>query len=221
MKTKTLFYDNFSEPYVQATAAKIDIHAGDGNLTIDGSAGEAFTSGELQYGEKQGQPTRKLAVINGQASFVLRGGASKQPWFHMPWSACNGATEWQVHLNPTVDTTLTAESDGGNIRLDLSGMAISHVSAGTGGGNIHVALPEPTGEMSLVAKTGAGNVSVDLPAGLPARIHATTGLGKAIIDSSFTQIDKFIYQTPDYAQAADKVEIELSSGAGNVVVNVV
>lgn len=221
MKTKNLLYDNFSEPMVQATSAKIDIHAGDGNLTIDGSAGETFARGELQYGEKQGQPTRKLAVNQGQASFVLRGGASRQPWFHMPWSACNGATEWQVHLNPDVTTNLTAESDGGNIWLDLSGMAISRVSAGTGGGNIHVVLPEPAGEMSLVAKTGAGNVIVDLPVGTAARIHATTGLGKASIDASFSQIDKFVYQSAAYAQAINKIEIKISSGAGNVVVNVI
>lgn len=221
MKTKNLLSETFTEPLVRATKATIDIHAGDGNLIIDGSAWDAFASGELQYLEKQARPTRKMAVNNGHASFVLRGGASKQPWFHMPWSACNGATEWQVHLNPGVSADLTAESDGGNIRLDLGGMAISRVSAGTCGGNITVALPAPAGAMSLVAKTGAGNVSVDLPAGVPARIHATTGLGKAIIDSSFTQIDKFVYQTPDFAQAADKVEIKISSGAGNVVVNVV
>lgn len=221
MKTENLLYDNFAEPLVQATSAIINIHAGDGNLTIDGSAGDIFASGELQYGEKQGPPTRNLVVNHGQASFSLRGGASRQPWFHMPWSACNGATEWQVHLNPGVPTDLTAESDGGNLRLDLGGMAISRVSAGTGGGNINVALPVPAREMSLVAKTGAGNVSVDLPARIAARIHATTGLGKAIIDPRFTQIDKFVYQSPDYEHAPSKVEIKISSGAGNVVVNVV
>ena len=219
MKTKNLLSETFSEPLNQATNAKIDIHAGDGNLTIDGSAGNAFASGELQYLEKQGQPTRKMAVNNDQASFVLRGGASRQPWFRMPWSACNGATEWQVHLNPGVAADLTAQSDGGNIQLDLGGMAIRRVTAGTGGGNINVALPEPVGEMSLVAKTGAGNVIVDLPGDVAARIHATTGLGKAIIDPRFTQIDKFVYQTPNYEQATSKLEIKISSGAGNVVVN--
>lgn len=221
MKTKNLLSETFSEPLIRADSAKIDIHAGDGNLYIDGLARDAFASGELQYMEMQGQPTRKLAVNNGQASFVLRGGGGGQPWFHMPWSSCNGATDWQVHLNPGVSTDLTAESDGGNIRLDLGGMAISRVTAGTGGGNITVTLPEPAGAMSLVAKTGAGNVSVDLPAGAAARIHATTGLGKAIIDSSFAQIEKFIYQSAGYAQAASKVEIKISSGAGNVVVNVI
>jgi len=219
MKTKNLLHENFSEPLVEATSAKIDIHAGDGNLNIDGQAVDTFASGKLQYLENQGRPTRQLAVKNGQASFVLRGGRGGQPWFHMPWSACNGATEWQVHLNPGVTTDLTAESDGGNIRLDLGGMAITHVSAGTGGGNISVTLPAPAGEMSLVAKTGAGNVSVELPGGVAARIHATTGLGKAVIAPRFSQVEKFVYQSAGYAQAMNKVEITISSGAGNVVVN--
>lgn len=221
MKTKNLLSEIFSEPLVQATSARINIHAGDGNLSIDGSASDAFASGELEYTPKQGQPTRQLAVKNGQASLILRGGASKQPWFHMPWSACNGATEWHVHLNPGVAVELTAESDGGNLRLDLGGMAISRVIAGTGGGNIHVTLPELAGKMSLVAKTGAGNVVVDLPVGVAARIHATTGLGKAIIDPRYSQVEKFVYQSAGYEQAASKIEIKISSGAGNVVVNLV
>ena len=219
MKTKNLLSENFSEPLVQATSARINIHAGDGNLSIDGSASDAFASGELEYTPKQGQPTRQLAVKNGMASLILRGGASKQPWFHMPWSACNGATEWHVHLNPGVAAELSAESDGGNIHLDLGRMAVTRVTTGTGGGNISVTLPEPVGVMSLAAKTGAGNVNVDLPAGTAAQIHATTGLGKAVIAPRFSQVEKFVYQSAGYAQAMNKVEITISSGAGNVVVN--
>ena len=56
-------------------------------------------------------------------------------------------------------------------------------------------------------------------AAIAARIHATSGMGKVIVDSRFSKIDGNTYQSPDYDVAADKVEITVNSGAGNVSVN--
>jgi hypothetical protein len=240
---KNLLTNQLSEPLNGATTARIDIHAGDGNLTIDGLNGgeQVLASGTLQYFENRGRPTRSLVSDNGQTTLTLRGSGAGRPWFHFPWSACNGATEWQIHLNPNVASDITAHSDGGNLKLDLSGMAVNRLSAGTGGGNIAVVLPDSatnldvtaqtgagnatveigsglTGKNSLEANSGAGNVVVCIPGHLAARIHATTGLGKTTVDPRFNMTGKNTYQSPGFDGAADKVEIEISSGAGNVSV---
>ena len=242
MATKVLT-DNLSEPLNGATIAKVDINAGDGNLTIDQLTGGAqmLASGTLQYFENQGLPTWTLVSSNGQATLKLRGGGTGRPWFHFPWSACNGATEWQIHLNPTISSDITAHSDGGNVKLNLAGMAVICLSADTGGGNMDVVLPDNAANLNVTAKTGggnvflkigtgttgsnilnatsgAGNVVVCIPNGVAALIHATTGLGKANVDPRFGQIDKNTYQSPDYEVAANKVEITVKSGAGNVSV---
>jgi hypothetical protein len=39
------------------------------------------------------------------------------------------------------------------------------------------------------------------------------------VDSRFSKIDGNTYQSPDYDGVADKVEITVNSGAGNVSVN--
>jgi hypothetical protein len=184
-----------------------------------------------------------VGTSNGQATLTLRAsGSTKQPWFRFPWEACNGATEWQIHLNPSVPSDITAHSDGGNVKLNLAGMAVTRVSADTGGGNMDMVLPGNAANLSVIAKTGAGNVTVEIgsaitgsntvnansgagnavvriPSGIAARIHATSGLGKVIVDSRFSTIDKKTYQSPDYDGAADKIEITVHSGAGNVTVN--
>jgi hypothetical protein len=243
--SKNLLTDNLSEPLNGATAAKIDIHVGDGNLIIDRLTGgeELLASGTLQYFEKQGIPTRSLVSSHGQATFTLRAGSSRRPWFHLPWAACNGATEWQIHLNPTVSSDITAHSDGGNVRLNLAGMVVTRVSADTGGGNMDVALPEDAADLRVTAKTGGGNVSVEIgsgttgsnsvdaqsgagtvtvqiPGGIEAKIHATSGLGKVIVDPRFSKTGPNTYQSPDYDGAANQVEINAQSGAGNVSVNI-
>jgi hypothetical protein len=241
---KKVLTHTLSEPLGGVTMAKIDIHAADGNLAIDRlSSGEpVLASGELQYLEKQGLPTRSLNTSNGQATLTVRGGGSGQPWFRLPWAACNGATEWQIHLNPTVQSDITAHSGGGNVKLNLAGMAVTRVSAETGGGNMDVVLPENAANLSVSAKTGAGNCTVEIgsgttgsnivnansgagnvvvrvPSGMAARIHAASGMGKGIMDPRFSMIDKNTYQSPEYDSASNKVEITVKSGAGNVSVN--
>ena len=212
---------NLAEPLGNATAAKVTIDNGDGNLVIDGltSGEQLLASGTLQYLEKQGLPIRTLNTSNGQATLQLKASGGGQPWFRFPWHTCNGATEWQIHLNPKVQFDLTAHSDGGNVRLDLAGMAVTHVAADTGGGNMDVVLPKDAANLSVTAKSGAGNVVVHIPGNVAARIHATTGLGKTIVDPKFNKIDKNTYQSSDFNSAANRVEITIHSGAGNVSVD--
>lgn len=201
------------EPLGEATTARVDINNGSGNLTIDRLDGgeQALASGTLQYFENQGQPARSLDSSNGLANLTLKAASTGFP--------CNGAIEWQIHLNPAVSTDITAHSDGGNLSLNLAGMKVTRVFADTGGGNVDLTLPEGAADLSVTARTGAGNVVVRIPGGIAARINASSGLGNVVVDSKFTKIDGNTYQSPDYDTAAYKVEITLSSGAGNVNVN--
>ena len=224
--------DSLSEPLNGATTAKFDINVGDGNLTIDRLTGgeQLLAGGTLQYLENQGLPTRTLVSFLDQATLTLKASSAGQPWFRLPWAACNAATEWLIHLNPAVSYDITARSDGGNVKLNLADMAVTRVSADTGGGNMDVVLPDNAASLDVTAKTGAGNLVVDIgrditgnntinansgagnvvvriPSDIPARIHVTGGLGKAILVSRFGKIDDNTYQSPGY------------DGAGNVSVN--
>ena len=243
MAKKVLTHD-LSEPLGNATSAKVDVHAGTGNLTIDrlSTGGQVLATGTLQYLENTVVPTSSLDASNGQATLTIRSTSTARRGFRFPWEACNGETNWQIHLNPAVASDLTARSGGGNVRLDLTGMTVAQVSADTGGGNVEVVLPDNAANLCVTARTGgggvtveigqgtrgantlearsgAGNVVVRVPAGLAARIHATSGMGKVIMDPQFSQIDRETYVSPDYDDAADKVEITATSGAGNVSVS--
>lgn len=224
-----------------ATAARFDFNVGTGNLTIDRLAGgeQLLATGTLQYLESQGRPTGTLDMNNGLYTLTLKASGGRQPGFRFPWAACNGETDWQIHLNPNLPSDITAYSGGGNVTLNLAGMVVTRLVADTGGGNVDVVLPDDASDLSLTAKTGggnvavvigsditgsntvtatsgAGNVVVRLPGGIAARIHAATGMGKLTIDPQFTKIDDHIYQSPDYTSAADKIEITVESGAGDV-----
>ncbi len=220
MSGKVLSY-NLSEPLNGATTAKVDINAGTGNMSVDTNTNgeQVLATGELEYIEKQGVPAQSVNVSNGQAAFTVKASGPGKVGFHFPWQACNGETNWQIHLNPSLKSDVAAQSDGGNIKLDLTGMALSSLYAGTGGGNIALVLPDVTENLSVTAKSGAGNVTARVPSGIAARIFASTGWGKVVMDPQFSKIDKNTYQSANYDAAPVKAEITLTSGAGNVIVS--
>ncbi len=241
---KKILTHNLSEPLDGAKKARFDIDTGTGNLTIDRlvSTEGLLASGALEYLEKQDPPIWTVDRMDGQPILTLKASGGRQPGFRLPWAACNGETNWQIHLNPAVSSDITAHSGGGNVRLDLADMPITQVSADSGGGNLELVLPDRAADLSVIARTGGGNVSVEIgedimgcntvsatsgagnvvvsvPSGVAARIHASTGLGKIIVDPRFSKLDGNTYQSPDFDSFIDKVEITAKSGAGNVSVN--
>lgn len=241
---KKVLTDNLSQPLNGATNMKFDISTNSGNLAVDGQTGgePVLASGTLQYVENQGLPARSVTSDNGEATLTLRGAAAGRPWFRLPWAACNGATEWQIHLSPEVSSDVTVHTGGGNVKLDFAGLVVRRLSADTGGGNMDLILPDNTANLTITARTGAGNVAVEIgsgttgsstveatsgagnvvvrvPGGIAACIHASSGLGKVMVDSRFSKLDGNTYQSPGYDSAADKVEITVKSGAGNVSVS--
>jgi hypothetical protein len=235
-----------SEPLCGATTAKVDIDTASGNLMIDTLTGgeQVLASGTLEYVANQQMPTRSMDINNGRATLTLKSTSLGRPLFRLPWSGCIAATDWHIHLNPDVQADITAHSGGGNVKLDLAGMDVTHLAADSGGGNLDVILPDRAANLNVIAKTGGGNVTVEIgrgtagsnvlnattgagnvevriPSGIVARIHATSGMGKEIVDRRFGSIDKHRYQSPDFDRAIDKVEITVQSGAGNVIVNTV
>lgn len=244
--TKKVLTYNLSEPLCGATTARVEIDTASGNLMIDTLTGgePVLASGTLEYVENQSMPTRSVKTSNGQTTLTLKSTSIGRPLFRLPWSGCIAATDWQIHLNPNVQADITARSGGGNVKLNLADMTVNRVSADSGGGNLEVVLPDNAANLSVTAKTGGGNVTVEigsgttgknvvnatsgagnievhLPRSLAARIYATSGWGKEIVDRQFDHIDKHTYQSSDFDHAADKVEITVQSGAGNVIVNTI
>src|SRR5512142_370683 len=126
---KKVFTETLSEPLDGTTTASIDINTADGNLKIDAlPSGPELASGALQYLENQAAPNHSVILNGSQAAFTLKSGSKGQPWMRLPWAACNGATEWHIHLNPSIALDITAHSGGGNVSLDLAGLTITHLT---------------------------------------------------------------------------------------------
>lgn len=231
--TKTL-----AEPLDGATSAKVTIDPGDGNLTLERntSSEKKLASGTLQYFEKIGAPLSTVTSSNGLTTFTLSADGG-QPWLKLPWSACNGGTEWLIRLNAAVSYDITALTGGGKVTIDLTGLTVTRLAAETGGGNMEVTLPDNAANLDVFAKTGAGKVTINVgssitgsntinassgagevnvfvPNGVAARIKVAQGT--VVVDPGLKKIDDTTYETSNYQSSTDKVEITVGSGAGNV-----
>ena len=62
-------------------------------------------------------------------------------------------------------------------------MAVTRVSADTGGGNMDVVLPDNAANLSVTAKTGAGDVTVEIGSGITGSntINASSGAGNVVV----------------------------------------
>jgi hypothetical protein len=239
--SNNLLTENLSAPLNGATAVNVEIDTGTGNLNVDElpDDGQVLASGALQYFEKQGPPVEYFGSEGGRATLKLTATSAGRPWFRLPWQACLGGTEWQIHLNPNVPSEITAHTGGGNVKLNLTDMALAGLSADTGGGNMEIVLPEHAANLRVMAKTGGGNVSIEIgdaitgsntveassgagsvvvevPDDIPARVNATTGMGKVIVEPRFSKIGSHTYQSAEYDDASNKLDITVHSGAGNV-----
>lgn len=235
--------EKFSEPLNGAKSATIKVDTRQGNLFVARLAGDdqLLAAGTLEYMEKRGLPSRCLTSSDHAARLAIEGAGGSRAVFRMPWQACNAATEWNIHINPRVALELDAVSGGGHVKLDLTGMQVTRVSAESGGGNMEVSLPEKAANLDVAVTTGGGNVSVDIgrgttggntvkaesgagtvtvqvPGGIAARIHAVSGMGAVIVDPRFEKIAEHSYQSGDYDGARDKIEITAQSGLGSVSV---
>lgn len=123
---------------------------------------------------------------------------------------------WDLALTGSVPLALTVDTGVGDVLLDLALVRLSRLQLDTGVGASTVILP-PTGGYEAHIGTGVGAATVRLPAGLPVRVTVARGLGGISIPAGFAR-DGDVYTTAGFAAAAERVELQVSSGVGRVAI---
>ncbi len=134
-------------------------------------------------------------------------------------SIFNGATlsRWDIGLSPAVPLAIRLNGGVGRNVLELSDLNVTSLSLDTGIGQLDVTTPK-TGSVTMRLNGGVGSASVRIPPGVGASIRVTSGLGGIHVDT--TRFPKFgdLYQTADYATAANKIDIQVDGGIGSITI---
>ncbi|MCS7177845.1 MAG: hypothetical protein RML46_02395 [Anaerolineae bacterium] len=124
---------------------------------------------------------------------------------------------WRLRLTDEVPLTLSMESVASQIMLDLQNLPVTYCKLEAGASSITLIPPARMANALLDVEAGVAVLSVRIPEGIAARIRLEDGLTARTIDPNrFLPVARGLYQSPNYDQAAHRVELQLGGGIGSV-----
>ena len=185
--------------------------AGQGSVRLRFGAGTLTTSraapGNLVNGLFEGGVVRRN---RGSGGVEL----SQDTSFGVPW--LDHGADWTVGLSAEVPLDLRVDTGAARAWLDLADLRVRRVEPHTGASETRVRLPRAAGATSVRAQTGVASLTIEVPDGVAARIRSRMGLGSSQIDETRFPRSASGYESPDFATATNRADIDLSGGVGSV-----
>jgi hypothetical protein len=194
--------ETLSLPLGNASEAKVRFRFGAGNLTTRPAASGSLVDGEF--------PGGVIHRVTGPGSVEL----SQDTRYGLPW--LSHTSNWTVGLTAAVPLDLRIDGGASRAVLDLRDLRVRSLVLQTGASETRVLLPRAAGATTVKAQAGAASLTFEIPAGVAARIRTKMALGSAQIDQTRFPPSSGGYESPDYATAANRVEIEVEGGLGSL-----
>jgi hypothetical protein len=110
-----------------------------------------------------------------------------------------GETKMSGLLNTNAQY-VTVEAGAGQLNLDVTGEAL-------------------TRDLTVKINVGAGQVKVNIQRGVAARVSVSKGIGEVKARGGLTAKSNNLYETENYNLASAKVNFEITTGVGSVVIH--
>ena len=205
--------DQLSQPLGDVQSASVDLEIGTAHTTVTALTPDSTDLMKGTFSHAQGTQIAKTYNVNGSegqltlkeegANFMSFGGSFDR---------------WDVALSPQIPLVLRVNDGVGHGSFDLTALKVTSLSVDAGVGNVDVTAPK-TGNTSVQINGGVGSVSITIPEGVAASIRVNGGLGGTHVNES--RFPKFgdVYQSRDYASAANKIDIQVDGGIGSININ--
>jgi hypothetical protein len=189
-------------------AAEVAVSFAAGRLTIAGQA----EPGHLLDGVFRGGVRREDL---GPGRVKLSTPADR--FWSMSWDRV--PFEWRIGLTAEVPLRLSIETGAARTEADLSATRVSDLRVRTGAAESSITLPHAAGLTRVDAQGGAAALRFQVPPGVAATIRSQMAIGSVDIDEvRFPRDTQGGWASPDYAAAANRVELMLQGGLGSIVV---
>jgi hypothetical protein len=197
-------------PIEGATTAKVKLEHGAGRLHVNAMGLETgnllegtITGGVDQQVEHNGSHLKaKLKVDAG----IIFGVPTVNPQ----------GLEWKINLSRNLPVELEIISGASESILDLGDLKISELELHTGASRTEVHLPADAGFTKVNVEAGVAEVVLHVPEGVAASIKLDTGLTSKNINLARFPQGGIGYESPDFATAANKIQIHVEGGVGSI-----
>ncbi|MBN1426821.1 MAG: hypothetical protein JXB07_00455 [Anaerolineae bacterium] len=199
---------SLSIPLEGAEKARLRFSYGAGRMTLRSGA----RAGELlsgMFGDGVEHKIRhKDAVLDVQLSMPTL--------ISFPFNWSSGDRQWSVDLSNSIALDLALEIGAAEAQLDLTGLRVTDLNLHTGASSTDLRLPAGAGHTRVNIEAGAASIDIHVPQGVAARISSDSAISDIKINSERFPRREGIYESPDYANAANKADIKVSVGIGSV-----
>ncbi|HEX9609374.1 MAG TPA: hypothetical protein VGA26_01185 [Candidatus Limnocylindria bacterium] len=196
--------ESLTIPLDDATEAEVRLRFGGGQLDL-----HAARPGMLIDGTFIGGVTHR--IIRPGAVEIEAAGAGGWPW--------NGELRWDAGVTADVPLVLRVETGASRSSIDAGELRLRRLELKTGASQARVALPRAAGLTSVKVEAGAASVTIEVPAEVAARIRSGMALGSTVVDQARFPRSGDVYESPGFASAENRVEIEVEGGVGSVRVS--
>ena len=214
-----------------------------GTITPGGSISVAISCGDLDIssGSGTGWSVGGSSPDGGPPSIsTSAGGLRVENADRGAFAFGGGRNDWNVVVPSEPDVHLQVQTNGGSSRVVLEGAALADASFETNAGSLVVDLRGvatlgdvevhtnlgsttvrlPERSLSGAISVNAGSVALCAPAGAGLRVELDTVAGSADLGShGLVRSDDDVWQTPDYASAAARIDLRIDVNAGSLALD--
>ncbi len=188
-------------PLDGATDAAVRIKYGAGSLTVGPAAAGQLVDGICEGGVMVRTMGRGRIELSQDTRYGL-------PWLDHP-------SRWTIGLTTEVPIDLAVDAGASRTTLDFAEIRLRSLDLHTGASETRVRLPRAAGMTRVKANAGAASLAIEVPDGVAARIRTRMALGSAQVDQIRFPATATGYESPDFATAANRVEIDVNGGVGS------
>lgn len=209
-KRASIEVERVSLPLEDLRSAEITFQHGAGRLTLAASARPAT----LLEGEFAGGVRVEQRRSGESASLRLRSAALSEAGVVLPGLGGDGLT-WNLGLTREIPLRLHFETGACEAAVDLADLLVEAVHLQTGASRTEMTLPARAGHTRVEVESGLAGVVLKVPQGVAARVNVSSGLAGIKVAERFPRHGAG-YLSPDFDEAANKVEISIETGLGSV-----
>lgn len=128
-----------------------------------------------------------------------------------------GSDIWNINLTKDIPLEINIKGGAGDLLLNLEELKVDKLNIDAGLGQLNIRYPDYDNETEISA--GAGNIKLIVPPTAALRIETNTVINSNNFDEiGLIKLYDDVYQSKNYGEVENKIDIKISTSAGNIKV---
>ncbi len=203
--------EQISIPLGPVNQAQIRLAPGVGQLEVSALEEGSINLVEGQIRLLPGERLERRSDVRGSGAVVALEAKGRTS------GAARSREGWELRLSPRANLRLDVNTGVGETILNLRSLQVSSLEVNSGVGRVQIELPEQ-GIYRARIDGGVGELDIRIPQNVAVRLEAQTGLGGLEVPNGLLKQADNRYESPDYATAVHRADLEVKGGVGRVVI---